>query len=607
MPQFQSVTGPAKPLPREPQSPFAMADKAATSLAVRSLVRLGGLICLLVLASSCERKTEVAPREVQAGARPEVSDNPFPWQTYDAEDGSTSGTVHGPQHRYPAPECEASGRRYVRLDKAGDYVEFSARELANTLVIRYCTPDAPQGGGRESSLDLIVNGEFRQKIALSSRHAWIYGDFPWSNDPKEGKAHHFFDEVQAKTGDIRPGDVVRLQSNSEKPDDYCLVDFIELENAPLPLERPAGSLSITDFGAVADDGINDTPALMACIEAARQGGQVIWIPPGDYMLAGPRIKLGGVQIHGAGMWHSKLTGPGTMFDGTGEKVRVSDLAIFGEVDRRIDNLPENAFDGNFGDGSVFEGLWIEHLKCGFWTTSDTRNMRVVGCRIRNIMADGLNYCGGTSYSTVERCHLRNTGDDALATWSPTEGGAQKACVGNKFIGNWIQFPWLANGLAIYGGSDHEIIGNRVEGSVFSGSGLLISSGFKAIPFSGTIVAKDNVFKDTGGDCYIGQTVGSLWIHALHSDIEIPLEIDGLTIERARGDAITVHGPKTAKDIRLRGVSIDGASGSAIHIYPSTSGKMDVRGLQAAGYQAQLLRNDSPETFEVVLEESTAQK
>ena len=583
---------------------FSMAGKAAAPSVSRSIVCWVGLVCILASASSCERKPEAVQktREPQAaGERLETSANPFPWQSYEAEDGATSGTVHGPQNQYPSPECEASGRRYVRLDKAGDYVEFSAREQANTLVIRYCVPDAPEGGGRESSLDLVVNGEFRQQIALSSRYSWIYGDFPWSNDPKEGKAHHFFDEVQAKVGDIRAGDTVRLQSNSENPDDYYLVDFIELENAPPPLERPAGSLSIADFGAVADDGNNDAPALLACIEAARQGGQTIWVPPGDYILAGPRIKLGGVRIQGAGMWHSKLVGAAAMFDGTGKKVRVSDLAIFGEVDRRVDSLPENAFDGNFGDGSTFERLWIEHLKCGFWTIDGTRNMRVVECRIRNIMADGLNYCGGTSSSTVELCHLRNTGDDALATWSTTESGVSKPCVGNKFIGNWIQFPWLANGLAVYGGSSHEIIGNRVEGSVFSGAGLLLSSGFKAIPFSGTIVVKDNFFKDTGGDCYIGEPVGSLWIYALHSDIEILLDIDGLKIERSRGDAVTVHGPKAARDIRLQGVTIDGAVGSAVHIYPSTWGRMDVKRLRAAGYQAQLLRNESPETFEVTLD------
>jgi hypothetical protein len=365
-------------------------------------------------------------------------------------------------------------------------------------------------------------------------------------------------------------------------------------------------LSLTDFGAVPNDARDDSPAFVACVEAAKKSGATIWIPEGTFRLNGPRMKLGGVRIQGAGMWRSKLEGPGTMFDGTGEPLHIADLAIFGTVDRRVDNIPENAFHGNLGDGSTFRRIWLEHHKCGFWTTYGTKNMLLSESRLRNLMADGLNFCDGTSYSTVENCHLRNTGDDALATWSPTTpDAAGHPSTGNTFIGNRIQFPWLANGLAVYGGKDHRIVGNYVEGGVFSGGGLLLSSGFDAIPFSGTIRAANNTFKDTGGDCYIGQAIGSLWIYALHSDIEIPLEIDGLNITQARGDAITVHGPKTAKDIRLANVTVDGAAGNVIRIYPETSGRMQVKALRAGGYAGQLVENGNPQKFEVILDPPVA--
>ena len=135
--------------------------------------------------------------------------------------------------------------------------------------------------------------------------------------------------------------------------------------------------------------------------------------------------------------------------------------------------------------------------------------------------------------------------------------------------------------------------------------MLLSSGFDAIPFSGTIRAENNTFKDTGGDCYIGQAIGSLWIYALHSDIEIPLEIDGLNITQARGDAITVHGPKTAKDIRLANVTVDGAAGNVIRIYPETSGRMEAKGLRAGNYAGQMVENGNPSNFEVILDSPTA--
>ena len=514
----------------------------------------------------------------------------------------TSGKIHGPLRQYLKPEAEASGRSFVRLDRGGDYVEFETRKAADAIVLRSCVPDADKGGGRDTAIELLVNGQPRTKIPLTSRFAWIYGDFPWSNDPSLGKAHHFFDESQAIVGPIKSGDTVRLQVGELDPSDYVLLDLVELETVPAAVQRPQGSSSLTDFGAMPNDAGDDSPAFVACVEAAKKSGATVWIPEGTFRLNGPCMKLGGVRIQGAGMWRSKLEGPGTMFEGTGEPLHVADLAIFGAVDRRVDNIPENAFHGNLGDGSTFRRIWLEHHKCGFWTTYGTKNMLLSESRLRNLMADGLNFCDGTSYSTVERCHLRNTGDDALATWSPgTPDSVGHPSTGNTFIGNRIQFPWLANGLAVYGGKDHRIIGNHVEGGVFSGGGLLLSSGFDAIPFSGTIRAENNSFKDTGGDCYIGQAIGSLWIYALHSDIEIPLEIDGMIIEQARGDAITVHGPKTAKDLRLSNVAVDGASGNVIRIYPETSGRMTVKSMRAERYNGKLVENGNPAGFDVVLD------
>jgi hypothetical protein len=76
------------------------------------------------------------------------------------------------------------------------------------------------------------------------------------------------------------------------------------------------------------------------------------------------IHLGNVRVQGAGMGYSKFTGKSAMFQGTGNPVTVSDLAIFGEIDRRVDDSPDNAFDGNFGIGSAFTRLWIEHPAAG---------------------------------------------------------------------------------------------------------------------------------------------------------------------------------------------------------------------------------------------------
>ena len=76
-------------------------------------------------------------------------------------------------------------------------------------------------------------------------------------------------------------------------------------------------------------------------------------------------------------------------------------------------------------------------------------------------------------------------------------------------------------------------------------------------------------------------------------------IDGLTIEQARADAITVHGPKIAKDIRLANVTVDGAAGHVIRISPATPGRMEVKTLRAGNYRGQVVENQSPGEFQVI--------
>lgn len=521
------------------------------------------------------------------------------WVAYEAEDARTNAAVHGPGRKPLSPEAEASGRRYVRLAARGDYVEVTARKSANFIVVRACIPDSPSGGGKKNSLSLYLNGNYTGTLSLDSRFAWIYGDFPWSNDPSKGRPHRFFDESHATLPQINAGDVIRLQYDERDGAGDVLLDFIELEQTPPPLDRPLGSLCLTDFGAVTDDGRDDAEALRRGLSAARTAGKTLWIPRGVFQLEGPRIPAGGVRLQGAGLWHTTLSGPAAKFEGTGERLEVSDLAIFGDVAHRDDQSPDNAFNGNFGFDSVFRNLWIEHVKCGFWTTQGTTEMRVEGCRIRNTMADGLNFCDGTSRSVVEQCHLRNTGDDALATWSPTgDWSSKKPCEGNQFSHNTVETPWLANGIALYGGTDHKIAGNLIVGTVQSGGGILVSSGFEAVPFAGIVRITNNVIRDAGGECYIGETVGGLWIYAKDSDITTPVVISKLWIEGGIGAGLTLHGPKKIQQLELNDVSVRGAGGSGIEIKAKARGAAHLTGFQTTHCGGDAVQNATEGDFAV---------
>lgn len=492
-----------------------------------------------------------------------------PWTRHEAEDAASTVDPSPASRDYLTPASEAAGRRFVRLEKPGDKVEFTAACAANGLVVRYSITDSTDGAGRDGTLTLLINGRIVDTLPLTSRLSWVYGDFPWSNDPAHGRGHCFFDECRRLIPDVVAGDIVALQVGADDVAGGCLVDFIELEAVPPPLPRPDGSLSIVDFGATANDTTDDSQAFLKCVDAARHDHRIAWIPAGDFVLDGSFKKLGGVEIRGAGMWHSCLRGVAPIFQGTGEPLKVSDLAIIGAVDHRDDGSPDNAFNGNLGDGSEIARIWIEHLKCGVWATRGTRNLRVHGCRIRNTLADGINLCDGTTDSVVEECHLRNTGDDALSTWSPSgEWSSKQPCERNRFVHNTVEAPWHANGIGVYGGHDHAVRHNLVSDTVFSGGGLLISSGHGALPFRGTIEAVGNRFVRTGGECYLGERTGSLWIHAHHSDIEARLVIRDLAIVDPAGDAVTIHGPCRVRDLAVADASFLCVTGQAIRLMPS---------------------------------------
>jgi len=152
--------------------------------------------------------------------------------------------------------------------------------------------------------------------------------------------------------------------------------------------------------------------------------------------------------------------------------------------------------------STISRIWVEHTKVGLWVNNSS-NLVVEGCRFRNTLADGLNFCVGVRNSTVQNCTTRGTGDDCFAIW-PATHIAQELAPGHNLIRHCTgQLPSLANGAAIYGGDS-----NRIEDSLFtdilSGCGILLSTTFPTSNdhfdnnFSGTTVVQNCDLVRCGG-------------------------------------------------------------------------------------------------------------
>jgi hypothetical protein len=529
---------------------------------LRYLLRLG----LLVASTACS---------VHAANRIGAD---LPWTTYEAEAMKTTGVVLGPKYSPHLLETEASGQKCVQLAHAGEFVEFTAAAKANALVIRFSLPDSQDGNGTTAGLNLLVNGRTVRTLALSSHYSWLYGNYPFTNKPGDGKTRDFFDEIRVKGLSISKDDVIRLEKSSAT-DPICILDLADLENVSPPLAAPANSLSVLDFGAGGKGETDDTKSLVNCIAEAKKQGRAVWVPAGDYKLTGDILLSSGVTIQGAGMWHTTFVGDEKLYGQAARRVRfklsgrdihLADFAIAGKLNYRNDDEPNDGILGAGCADSTVSRIWVEHTKTGAWIYNGTA-LRLEGCRFRNLLADGVNLCLGTNRTIIENCTTRGTGDDCFAIW-PTASDQgfveQTPSPGHNVIRHCTgQLPFLANGGAIYGGA-----GNRIEDCLFTdiiaGCGILISTTFPTADeklkidnnFSGTTVIKNCELLRCGGYDHDWGWRGSLQICLDRRSIS-GLTISQVEIKDSLSDGLTIVAPGNSKgqgtlsQARLENVSI----------------------------------------------------
>ncbi|WP_434443842.1 carbohydrate-binding protein [Lentzea sp. E54] len=476
-----------------------------------------------------------------------------PYTTYEAETSTTNGTVLAENRAYRQIQSEASGRRAVVLDAVGEHVTVKLTAPANGLVLRYSIPDTADGAGRRAPISLYAGGTKVRDITLTSEYSWVYGDYPYFNNPALGGGHRFFDETRV-LGSWAAGTELKFQVDTANALPYVL-DFVEAEAVPAAATAPANAVSITAHGAVPDNGSDATAAITAAIAEGAAQNRPVWVPAGTFRISS-RITVGNVRIIGAGPWHSVIqgTGPEGGFVATG-KVTIADLAIFGDVRVREDNGSDPALEGNFGTGSLLQNLWIEHTKVGLWADNGTTGLYAVGLRIRNTFADGVNLNGNVVDTRIDQSTTRNNGDDGLAMWSegaPVTRGA--------FTHNTVQLPAGANGIAVYGGTDNRIEDNHVSDIVTSGSGIAVSTWHQPVPFSGTTTVRRNTLLRAGSfEPNWNSAIGALWIYTADHEIRTPVVITDLTITDSSYQGVLMSWQKTMTPITFDRLTIDGAT------------------------------------------------
>ncbi|RYZ90441.1 MAG: hypothetical protein EOO68_24570 [Moraxellaceae bacterium] len=435
-------------------------------------------------------------------------------------------------------------------------------------------PEAPNGGGTTGTLSLYVNGTKVQTLNLTSRYAYTYGAWPFSNDnPSGGTGHHFYDESRISGLNIPAGATVKLQRDAADNAAFYKIDLIDLEQIDSAYSMPANFVSITSQGAVANDGNDDTQAIINTINYAKQMGMGVWIPAGTFN-TNSVIHLDHVHVRGAGMWYTTISGSNGQggFYADGGKVTLTDLTLISDSIFRNNCCDAAGIEGNFGTGSLVQNVWIEHMKVGVWLKPGTDGLYLVNGRIRDTWADGVNFHAGVINTTLSHFNVRNTGDDNLAMWSP-EGQIN---INNTFRFVTAQIPVLSNNFAIYGGQDNKILDNIGSDNVRASAGIALSTrNFESTTatFSGTTEVRRNTLNRTGGwEPNWNSSFGALWIYADNKQITAPIIIDTLVLNNSIYEGILMSYNQLISNLTVNNVQINGAGTFGI----------DIRGVTGTG-------------------------
>ncbi|MFE2022522.1 glycosyl hydrolase family 28-related protein [Streptomyces sp. NPDC059499] len=556
-----------------------------------------------------------------------------PFAEQEAENAATNGTVIGPDRTAYTLPAEASGRKAVRLTP-GEHVEFTLPGAADAITVRYSIPDAPGGGGITAPLDVAVNGKKRSTMTLTSQYAWLYNQYPFTNDPDAGLLHpdwwitecacvpsgttpsptitkpfrpnHFYDEQRLLLGrKYGAGDTVRLTVPAGSRAAWTVIDVLDSELVGLPhVELRAAN--VLAFGADPFGRRDSAGAIDRAIAHAKRKNLPVYIPPGTYQV-NRHIIVDDVTVKGAGSWYTKIKGreialdtpaaDGSVHTGVGfygkdaaeggsRNVHLSGFAIEGDVRERVDTDQVNGIGGAMSDSTI-DGLHIRHTKVGMWFDGPMSNLRITNNVIVDQIADAINFHGGVTGSTVAHTFVRNSGDDGLAMWSE-----KSANTGNTFARNTVQSPVLANGIAIYGGTDNTVSGNLVADPVREGSALHVGARFGAEAFKGRLDLTDNTTVRAGTyelNWNIG--LGAIWFFALDRDIDADIRVTGNHFLDSTYNAIMLVTDWPVKDTyRIRGVHfkdirVDGTGTSVVSARAAGSAtfeNVDARNVGAVG-------------------------
>ena len=549
-----------------------------------------------------------------------------PYLRYEAEPGmcDTDGSFLDPPVPYSQQplQAEASNLTALTLERKDSYVGWILDASADAITLRFSIPDAPDGKGLKTTIDIYSGNDKITSLTLDSYWSWQYTSIANSTEkypdrtPSASKfARMRFDEVSSLLGrELREGSMLRLVK-AEDDGVPVTVDFIELENAGTPLT----AADFPDDDVVIFDG--NGSSLQSFISA--NAGKRILIAPGIYDVpSGLSISNNNTRISGSGMWHTTLR----FTADPDSRLTFGDRGVTCEADNvELSNLSLTTVSrtrywpgkSSLGSGKALMGSWgrnstvshvrADHFECGVWIANysgrQMENLTVTHCRFRNNYADGINLCQGTSGGKVTHCSFRNNGDDDMASWSAGDWARN-----HEFAWNTAENNWRASSLGIFGGEGHRAhhllvidameAGIRANGE-FGGTGFSDNSECSMTDIS---IYRSGCVSGTPGTQggFWGSQQGAVDIQAGGQYGIINLRLANIDIHdsRSHGVRFSSSNGKHLQNIQMHNIHIDGHGENcwAICCESNSRGDGEYTGITFGGKTTRRM-SDIPQAFD----------
>ncbi|WP_046216480.1 right-handed parallel beta-helix repeat-containing protein [Paenibacillus wulumuqiensis] len=270
------------------------------------------------------------------------------------------------------------------------------------------------------------------------------------------------------------------------------------------------SLSIVEFGAVANDGKDDYAAVNAAITAARAQGKDVYVPAGTFQLS-DIINVNSVTLKGAGKDKSILTSTNPergSIDLTGTSPALRDLKheYATVVPRGNGENEKNSITVRSATNFTIDQVLVNKASTAGILVKESTGGTITNNTVQNTNADGIHMTGGSSGITVQSNLVQHVGDDTIAVVSYgtdlDAAGRPEATHNIRILNNDVGYDSGARGITVVGGHDVWIESNSIQRTQMAGIYIATEGKYQTQPVNNITVNNNTLDstaqKPTGG-------------------------------------------------------------------------------------------------------------